>query len=83
MLHRWVGVWVEGGGVEGLARALYQPGTRLFLLDDLLASLDSHVAQVRACFHEWLLGGGLGWRVCGRGARVWGNLLCLILSPCV
>jgi ABC-type transport system involved in cytochrome bd biosynthesis fused ATPase/permease subunit len=32
-----------------LARALCQPGTDLFLLDDLLASLDSHVAQVWAC----------------------------------
>jgi ABC-type transport system involved in cytochrome bd biosynthesis fused ATPase/permease subunit len=54
----------EGGsGLSGgqrlrvsLARALYQPGTNLFLLDDILASLDSHVAQVRGA----PLGGGGG-----------------------
>jgi hypothetical protein len=31
-----------------LARALYQPGTDTYLFDDILASLDGHVAQVRA-----------------------------------
>ncbi len=29
-----------------LARALYQPGTATYLFDDILACLDSHVAQV-------------------------------------
>jgi ATP-binding cassette subfamily C (CFTR/MRP) protein 10 len=30
-----------------LARALYQPGTDTYLFDDILASLDGHVAQVK------------------------------------
>jgi hypothetical protein len=33
-----------------LARALYQPGTDVHLFDDILASLDGHVAQVSVCF---------------------------------
>jgi ABC-type transport system involved in cytochrome bd biosynthesis fused ATPase/permease subunit len=39
----------EGGtGLSrvALARALYQPCTSIYLFDDILASLDSHVAQV-------------------------------------
>jgi ABC-type transport system involved in cytochrome bd biosynthesis fused ATPase/permease subunit len=43
----------DGAGLSGgqrlrvaLARALYQPGVSLYLFDDILASLDGHVAQV-------------------------------------
>jgi hypothetical protein len=58
----------EGGsGLSGgqrlrvsLARALYQPDTRLYLFDDILASLDSHVSQV------WVGGGA----VVGRGVQL-------------
>lgn len=49
-----------------LARALYQPGAALFLLDDLLSVVDNHTAQ-------WLLEHALfGGYLDGEGCLMYG-----------
>jgi hypothetical protein len=74
----------EGGtGLSGgqrlrvaLARALYQPSTSLYLFDDILASLDSHVAQVGILYHPgWVVESGSFHQHCATTM----TLLCMTL----